>query len=131
MKALKNIFLINAIIEMAVGLIVLINPRLLLFNVQPEAIELNLSKAFGIAIFIIGVISYQLYKHEFSSLQGSKMIALAMMAFHLMIAFTFYSMYNVGLTPHMGVFIFHIIIGIIMTYFYSKTIGFTAKNSDK
>ena len=74
MKALKNIFLINAIIEIIGGVVVMINPALLLDIPNTDNMVLNISKALGIAAFTMGVVSYQLYRHELLNIRGSKMI---------------------------------------------------------
>lgn len=122
MKALKIIFLINTIIEIAGGVVVMINPQLLLNNPAADAMVLNISKAFGIAAFTMGVISYQLYRHDILSIRGSKMIALIIMLYHVLITFTFYSMYTIGLT-HMGAAVLHLIVSIVLAYFYFQTVG--------
>ena len=123
MKALKNIFLINAIIEIAGGIVVMINPQLLLNNPTPDDIVLNISKALGIAAFTMGVVSYQLYRHELLNMRGSKMIALIFMLYHVLMAFTFYSMYNTGMTPHLGATGLHLAISIIFAILYFQTVG--------
>ncbi len=123
MKALKTIFLINAIIEIAGGIVVMINPQLLLNNPASEAIVLNMCKAFGIAIFAMGVVSYQLYRHDLMSMRGSKMIALVFMLYHVLITFTFYGMYTAGMTPHMGAAGLHLIVSIVFATLYFKTVG--------
>jgi len=88
---------------------------------------LNLSKAFGIAVFAMGVISYQLYRHELLSLRGSKMIALIFMLYHVLTTFTFYSMYTAGMTPHMGAAGLHLVISILFAILYFQTIGIEDK----
>ena len=127
MKALKNIFLINTIVEIAGGVVVMINPQLLLNSPDSNDMALNLSKAFGIAVFAMGVISYQLYRHELLSLRGSKMIALIFMLYHVLTTFTFYSMYTAGMTPHMGAAGLHLVISILFTILYFQTIGIEDK----
>lgn len=122
-KALKNIFLINAIIEIAGGIMVMINPNLLLYSTESTSVTLNVCKAFGIAIFTMGIVSYQLYRHELLAIQGSKMIALAFILYHVLVAFVLYSMYQAGMTPHVGATVVHVIIAFVFTYFYSQTIG--------
>ena len=123
MKALKNIFLINAIIEIAGGIIVMINPHLLLSSEAPDVAVLNISKALGIAAFTIGVVSYQLYRHDLLNLRGSKMIALIFILYHVLMAFTFYSIYNAGLTPHLGATGLHLLVSIVYAFLYFQTIG--------
>ena len=123
MKALKSIFLINAIIEIAGGIVVMINPALLLNNPNPDDIVLNISKALGIAAFTIGVVSYQLYRHELLNIRGSKMIALIFMLYHVLMTFTFYSMYNAEMTPHLGATGLHLIVLIIFAALYFQTVG--------
>ena len=123
MKALKNIFLINAIIEIAGGMVVMINPHLLLNSPNSDDMVLNVSKALGIAAFTIGVVSYQLYRHELLNIRGSKMIALIFMLYHVLMTFTFYSMYNAYLIPHMGATGLHLIVSIIFAILYFQTVG--------
>ena len=123
MKALKSIFLINAIIEIVGGIVVMINPALLLNNPNPDDIVLNISKALGIAAFTIGVVSYQLYRHELLNIRGSKMIALIFMLYHVLMTFTFYSMYNAEMTPHLGATGLHLIVSIIFAALYFQTVG--------
>lgn len=123
MKALKNIFLINAIIEIAGGIVIMINPQLLLNSPNPDNIVLNISKALGIAAFTQGVICYQLYRHELLNMRGSKMIALIIMMYHVLMTFTFYGIYNAGLTTNMGAVGLHLVISIIFAVLYFQTIG--------
>ncbi len=123
MKALKNIFLINAIIEIAGGIVVMINPHLLLNSPNSDDMVLNISKALGIAAFTLGVVSYQLYRHELLNIRGSKMIALIFMLYHVLMTFTFYSMYNAGMTPHMGAAGLHLVVSIIFAVLYFQTVG--------
>ena len=106
MKALKNIFLINAIIEIIGGVVVMINPALLLDIPNTDNMVLNISKALGIAAFTMGVVSYQLYRHELLNIRGSKMIALIFTLYHVLMTFTFYSMYNTDInSAHRGYWI--------------------------
>jgi len=131
MKALKNIFLINSIVEIAGGIIVMINPQLLLNNPDAGSIVLNISKAFGIAAFSMGIVSYQLYRHDILNIRGSKMIALIFMLYHVLITFTFYSMYNAGMTPHMGASGLHLIVSVLYAVLYFQTVGIEPQPSKK
>lgn len=128
MKALKNIFLINAIIEITGGVVVMINPDLLLNSPNTDDMVLNISKALGIAAFTMGVVSYQLYRHELLNIRGSKMIALIFMLYHVLMTFTFYSMYNIDLTPHPGATGLHLVVSIIFAILYFQTVGIEPKS---
>ena len=128
MKALKKIFLINAIIEITGGVVVMINPDLLLNSPNTDDMVLNISKALGIAAFTMGVVSYQLYRHELLNIRGSKMIALIFMLYHVLMAFTFYSMYNIDITPHIGATGLHLVVSIIFAILYFQTVGIEPKS---
>lgn len=128
MKALKNIFLINAIIEIIGGVVVMINPALLLDIPNTDNMVLNISKALGIAAFTMGVVSYQLYRHELLNIRGSKMIALIFMLYHVLMTFTFYSMYNTDITPHLGATGLHLVVSIIFAILYFQTVGIELKS---
>jgi len=128
MKALKNIFLINAIIEITGGVVVMINPALLLNSPNTDNMVLNISKALGIAAFTMGVVSYQLYRHELLNIRGSKMIALIFMLYHVLMTFTFYSMYNTDITPHIGATGLHLVVSIIFAILYFQTVGIELKS---
>ena len=128
MKALKNIFLINAIIEIIGGVVVMINPALLLNSPNTDNMVLNISKALGIAAFTMGVVSYQLYKHELLNIRGSKMIALIFMLYHVLMTFTFYSMYNTNIIPHIGATGLHLVVSIIFAILYFQTVGIELKS---
>jgi len=128
MKALKNIFLINAIIEIIGGVVVMINPALLLNSPNTDNMVLNISKALGIAAFTMGVVSYQLYKHELLNIRGSKMIALIFMLYHVLMTFTFYSMYNTDIIPHIGATGLHLVVSIIFAILYFQTVGIELKS---
>lgn len=104
------------------GIVVMINPNLLLYSDESTSVTLNVCKIFGIVIFIMGVVSYQLWRHDIIALQGAKMIALAFTIYHVLVAFVFYSMYQAEMTPHMGAAGLHLIIAGICTYYYTKTI---------
>jgi len=128
MKALKNIFLTNAIIEIIGGVVVMINPALLLNSPNTDNMVLNISKALGIAAFTMGVVSYQLYKHELLNIRGSKMIALIFMLYHVLMTFTFYSMYNTDIIPHIGATGLHLVVSIIFAILYFQTVGIELKS---
>jgi len=128
MKALKNIFLINAIIEIIGGVVVMINPALLLNSPNTDNMVLNISKALGIAAFTMGVVSYQLYRHELLNIRGSKMIALIFMLYHILMTFTFYSMYNTDIIPHIGATGLHLVVSIIFAILYFQTVGIELKS---
>ncbi|MDG1099874.1 MAG: hypothetical protein P8N29_01570 [Saprospiraceae bacterium] len=128
MKALKNIFLINAIIEIIGGVVVMINPALLLNSPNTDNMVLNISKALGIAAFTMGVVSYQLYRHELLNIRGSKMIALIFMLYHVLMTFTFYSMYNTDIIPHIGATGLHLVVSIIFAILYFQTVGIELKS---
>lgn len=128
MKALKNIFLINAIIEIIGGVVVMINPALLLDIPNTDNMVLNISKALGIAAFTMGVVSYQLYRHELLNIRGSKMIALIFMLYHVLMTFTFYSMYNTDIIPHIGATGLHLVVSIIFAILYFQTVGIELKS---
>jgi hypothetical protein len=89
---------------------------------------LNISKALGIAAFTMGVVSYQLYKHELLNIRGSKMIALIFMLYHVLMTFTFYSMYNTNITPHIGATGVHLVVSIIFAILYFQTVGIELKS---
>jgi len=128
MKALKNIFLINAIIEIIGGVVVMINTALLLNSPNTDNMVLNISKALGIAAFTMGVVSYQLYRHELLNIRGSKMIALIFMLYHVLMTFTFYSMYNTDIIPHIGATGLHLVVSIIFAILYFQTVGIELKS---
>jgi len=128
MKALKNIFLINAIIEIIGGVVVMINPALLLNSPNTDNMVLNISKALGIAAFTMGVVSYQLYRHELLNIRGSKMIALIFMLYHVLMTFTFYSMYNTDIIPHIGATGLHLVVSIIFAILYFQNVGIELKS---
>ena len=130
MKALKNIFLINAIIEIIGGVVVMINPALLLNSPNTDNMVLNISKALGIAAFTMGVVSYQLYRHELLNIRGSKMIALIFTLYHVLMTFTFYSMYNTDITPHIGATGLHLVVSIIFAILYFQTVGIELKSKN-
>jgi|GEM_PF-343360 hypothetical protein len=130
MKALKNIFLINAIIEIIGGVVVMINPALLLDIPNTDNMVLNISKALGIAAFTMGVVSYQLYRHELLNIRGSKMIALIFTLYHVLMTFTFYSMYNTDIIPHIGATGLHLVVSIIFAILYFQTVGIELKSKN-
>jgi len=40
-----------------------------------------------------------------------------------LITFTFYAMYQAGMTPHMGAAGLHLIVSIVFAFLYFKTVG--------
>ena len=122
MKHLKTIFLIHAIISILEGIIVMINPHLLLYSDGITDIGLNLSKIIGILIFVLGIISYQLYRHNIAY-TGAKMISLGIVMLHLLLGLSLYSMYNITNSTSRLIFIFHIAAALVLGYVYSLTIG--------
>lgn len=100
----------------------MVNPQLLLQSPNIERVDLHLSKALGIAAFTLGVISYQFYRREVMSWQGTKMVALSIMLYHVLIAFVMYSIYTSG-DGHIGAMILHLTLAVVIGIFYLQTIG--------
>lgn len=119
---LKPLFLINAIFECIGGIIIAINPALILFNTEMDSLTLSLAKILGIAALALGIIAYQLYRHEYTAERGVRMVALAYLIYHVLIAFIMYSIYTMGHSSAMGAMSVHLVVGLISLYYYMQSI---------
>lgn len=116
---MKNILLINAIVESIGGFILIFNPHFLLANANPELQGIVIAKLYGMMIFGFGIVSYLLYKNFVYSLMY-KQILLLVIALHFVIGLYMYGVYQQSLTPHLGATITHISLAIIFIMLYLK-----------
>ena len=116
---MKPILVINAVIEGLAGIILILRPDLLLYPNSPVNEVLSISRMYGIAALTMGVFSWVISKNfEYTIMY--RQFVLMILAFHLMVSFHTYSMYNQGITGNPGAFISHIIILIVFGFIYLR-----------
>lgn len=116
---MKNILLINGIIETLGGFILIFSPHYLLSNANPELQGIVIAKLFGIAIFCFGLVSYILYK-KFIYSTMYKQLVLLIIGFHFIIGLYMYGVFQQSLTPHLGAALMHISLAVIFVLIYLK-----------
>ena len=127
---IRKFFLVQAIIEAGAGVVLTLRPDLLLFSADAGPHALALAKLYGIAAFILGAISFLMFR-AFEFTEFFRKSALAFIAFHFLVALHMYSVYTQHLTPHQGAFGTHIVLSIILTLVYLKEKDqFTTIHSD-
>lgn len=116
---IRNLFFVQSALEAIAGVVLVLRPDLLLFNPIAGPDSLAISKLYGIAAFIIGSISFLMYK-DFAFNTFYRKITLIFVAFHLLVALHMYSVYQNQLTPHPGAFGVHIAISVLLLLAYLK-----------
>lgn len=119
---LKPLFLINAIVEIIGGIVIAINPALMFYNCTVDSIGLNIAKIVGVAALVLGIVAYQLYRHEITSSRGVRMIALGYLIYHLILALISYSVYQLDCAGALGPMSLHLFVGLVSAYFYMRAI---------
>jgi hypothetical protein len=116
---LKKLFLGNAIFECLGGMVLILNPSILL-QVKDQGIDtLLVARLEGVSALFMGIISYQLFKYfEFSPLL--RIAALTFMTYHLIIALLMNNAYNVGISSSPGPFIIHFLMAVAFAFVFSR-----------
>lgn len=114
---MKKIFLINALLEMAGGIVLSLRPEWLLLHSEPEIQGVVIAKLYAILAFCFGLSSYVVYKN-FRPSKMFRHLALIIMIFHLVVSFHMYGAYMSGVTPSNAAFILHLCIAILCLFFY-------------
>ena len=115
------ILLINAVIELAGGIVLILYPEVLMMGDRMENLELNLSKMYGIGASCIGLLSYLLYRYTEDELL-IKYSSLTIIAFHLVLTLHLYGMYSAKIINEPHATITHAIIAIVLTLIYLKNV---------
>ncbi len=114
---MKKIFLINALLEMAAGIVLSLRPDLLLQHAAPELQGVVIARLYAILAFSFGLTSYVLFRNYKPS-QMFRYLALIIMVFHLVVSFHMYGAFVSGVTPSNGAFILHLSIALLSLFFY-------------
>lgn len=112
---IKSLFLLNGVVELLGGIVLLLYPKLLLIGANNTSESLASAKMYVLAIFVIGVVSYQCFKHYDKSNRMFRMIFLSFIGYHLLLSFQLYGYYNIGIIDHLGPFILHLCLGVLFT----------------
>lgn len=120
---MKNIFLLNGIIEGLAGFILLFRPQLLIHHAQPDIQGIAIAKLYGIIALSFGLISYQLSKSFNYHSKELKLIALVIIAFHIAVGLYMYGLYQQNITPTPGAGIVHIVIAVVFMMIYLKNMN--------
>jgi len=116
---MKYILYINALVELLGGLILIMNPTLLLLNSDPEPQGIIVSKLYGILAFAFGLMSLILAKHfEFTKL--FKQVILTVIGFHFAVGLFMYGVYSQGLTPSIVASVLHLSLAIGLGVMYAR-----------
>ena len=118
-KMLKKLFLINAIFECVGGIVLILNPKILL-QVEDQVLgTLFVARLEGVSALFLGIISYQLFKYfDFSPIV--RIATLVFMTYHFILALLLNNAYNVGITSSPGAFIIHFLMAIGFVFIFSK-----------
>lgn len=118
-KMLKKLFLVNAIVECLGGIVLILNPVILL-QVRDQGIDtLLVARLEGVSALFMGLLSYQIFKFfEFTPL--IKMATLVFMTYHLIVALLMNNAYNVGITTSLGASIIHFTMAIAFAIVFGR-----------
>ena len=116
---LRYILLINALIEGLAGFVLIMVPSMLLRDEGQAPQTIAVSRLYGILALIFGILSFLLYR-RFEYNHMYRQICLAVVSFHLIVAFYFYSLYGQHLTASIGPFILHLILAVGFMGLYLK-----------
>lgn len=109
---LNKLILVHAVIEIVAGAVIVMKPSLVFMTELQDVHALMIAKIYGIAIACFGVVSLQISR-IFDYTVDFKRIILAIMLFHLFIAFQMYAGYNQGQMPNLGPFGLHMILALM------------------
>ena len=109
---IKYLFLWNGIIEMLGGVVILLYPKIILLGADHTTESLAAGKMYGLAAFILGVISFQCFKFYTNNNGLFKIIILSFIAFHLLISFQMYGAFTHDIVKHPGPFTLHLVLAI-------------------
>lgn len=109
---IKKLVLAHAIIEIVAGIVLIMKPSLVFMTELQDVHALMIAKIYGIAIATFGAVCLQISK-IFDYTDEFKRIILAIMLFHLFIAFQMYAGYNQGQMPNLGPFGLHMILALV------------------
>lgn len=116
---MKKLLLIHSIVEMAAGVVFILRPDLILMSDGQSIDTLIVAKLYGVLMITFGLVCFMIYK-IFLFNDAFKKIILAIMLFHLMVAFQMYAAYNQGATPNLGAFGFHLIFALLFFGIFMK-----------
>jgi Kef-type K+ transport system membrane component KefB len=116
---IKQILLLQAVLEGLAGVILVFRPDLLLYNSGTVPDALALAKLYGIAAFIIGSLSFLMYK-DFRYSEFYRKSTLLFVAFHFIVSLHMYSVYTSELTSHPGAFGLHLSMAVLFVLSYFK-----------
>ena len=118
---MRNIILINSIIELFGGICVILYPEFLIMGGTMDNLSLNIGKMYGMAAATFGFVSYLVYRFGQSAIL-IKYFALLILAFHLVLTLHLHAMYRTGIIAHSGPFYFHLATGILFIFLYLRKI---------
>lgn len=117
--SLKQIFLIQAIIEIVAGFLLISNLNILFLIGEMDQNAVSLARMYAIAALVLGGLSLQFYKY-FEHTPLFKMSSLLFMIFHMAIGFHLCSLYSLGSVSNIGPGSFHILFAIVFAIVYYR-----------
>ena len=116
---LRKLFLVNAILECVGGIVLILNPYLLLQTNKQGIDTLLVARLEGVSALFMGILSYQFFKYfEYSAL--ARIATLTFMTYHLVIALLMNNAYNVGIASSPGAFIIHFVMAVAFVFVLSR-----------
>jgi hypothetical protein len=116
---IRQILLTQALVEGLAGVILVFRAELLLFDSGAGQYAIALAKLYGIAAFILGSLSYLMYK-DFRYNEFYRKSTLLFVAFHFIVSLHMYSVYTSGLLSNPGAFGLHLIMAVLFVLSYFK-----------
>jgi hypothetical protein len=119
MQAMKNILLINFLLEGLAGFTLIMMPHMLLMDLGQPPQSIAVSRLYGILALVFAILSYQLYiRFEYTRLY--KLVCLLIIAFHFVVSLYFYGLHQQYLTSSPGAFILHLAVSVLCLGLYLK-----------
>jgi len=116
---LKHLVLIHTIIEIAGGIALIFNPKLLMLSGDLSLQTFAVIKLFGVAVLGIGLLSLIFFK-QFSYSEWDRKLTMLIMGYHFIQGLQCYSIYTQGVMTNMGALTLHITLAVLFMVLFMK-----------
>jgi hypothetical protein len=118
---MKNILLIQGIVETIAGICLVLRPDLLFWSADLDSMSYNLSKMYGIIAMSFGLLCLVNYRYS-ESIQVVKKASLICIGLNLFLSFHLWGLFQSNIITDIAPCIFHIFLGILLFLIYLRNI---------
>jgi hypothetical protein len=116
---MKNILLIQGIVETIAGICLLLRPDLLFWSADLDSMSYNLSKMYGIIALSFGLFCLVIYRYSVS-IEVVKKLALICIGLNMFLSFHLWGILQANIITDIAPCIFHIILGVLLFLIYLR-----------